>query len=210
MNHVVAVDIAKKSDYTAIMVTQRGEDGYDIIFLSKLQGLSYPDVARTINRVMVHPRLSRAADLLVDSTGVGEAVIDLLRDQGLNPVSILFTGGKQTQEVSIPRFSGFARSVREYHVPKQELVTAGAVLLQQGKIRMVPSLECAGEFRQQMSAFTGKASKRGIRYEAEDEFIHDDLVVCYLMTAWWILRKVEPQPAARAELPGDWNPYDFV
>jgi hypothetical protein len=138
---------------------------------------------------------------LVDGTGVGEAAVELIRRAGLNPLPILFTAAGAVKE----KYADFgdvfggrqgtlrgARILKEIHVPKKDLVTAGSILLQQRRIGAAPG-RWAEEFRKQLEAFRGKVNEatRRVVYEAEHESDHDDLVVCYLMGAWWILNRRE-------------------
>jgi hypothetical protein len=53
--------------------------------------------------------------------------------------------------------------------------------------------------------------KQHIRYEADTEALHDDLVVCYLMAAWWMTRSRAEERALPMESDKvyDWNPMDF-
>jgi hypothetical protein len=63
-------------------------------------------------------------------------------------------------------------------------------MLQQGLIAVAPS-RWSDDFRAQLAGFKGKVNEKTghTKYEAETEELHDDLVVCYLMGAWWYARR---------------------
>jgi hypothetical protein len=237
----VIVDIAKKRDYTAIMVMRdtpeviRGIDRlgtadrtlhyYDVSHIDKFQGLPYQDIADRVTDMMSHANLRNNADLLVDGTGVGEAAVDLIRERGNYPLPIIFTGGGQVREVysdvgsifgNVPGRLAGARTIKEIHVPKADLVTAGRVILQQNRLRVAKS-RWSDDFRKQLEAFRGKVNEKTnrIKYEAETEQDHDDLVVCYLMGAWWLTRRKEADEIPERIIGGgsgvpDWDPFDHL
>jgi hypothetical protein len=53
-----------------------------------------------------------------------------------------------------------------------------------------------------------------VAYEAERESDHDDLVVCYLMGAWWILNRRErgaiEERRLAVEEQAAYDPLDFI
>jgi hypothetical protein len=184
---------------TVIQTPDRITHRYDIQHIEKYQGLDYEAMSDRVAAIMGHIDLCNNSDLLVDGTGVGEAAVELIRKRGCYPIPIIFTGGETYHEVYTPaghvfrdiagRLQG-AHVLKEIHVPKKDLTAAGALLLQQGRIAVAPS-RWREEFVKQLSLFKGKVNERTNRtkYEAESETIHDDLVVCYLMAAWWILHR---------------------
>jgi hypothetical protein len=238
---ILTVDIAKKRDYFAIMVwretarivagSRELETGdrllcyHDITNIEMYQGLEYEGMAERIAQVMENPLLKLNTTLLVDGTGVGEAAVELIRKRGLYPIPVIFTGGGEVKEHfanmgevfnnSKGRLSG-ARVTQSISVPKRDLVSAGSVLLQQGRVRVAPG-RWTGEFKKQLAKFKGKVNEAGgrVKYEAETESDHDDLVVCYLMGAWWILRKGGGGPIGDRRLADNskvvgWEPYDYM
>lgn len=167
----------------------------DIVHIDKFNNISYPRTADIIASRMGHTSLVNNADLLIDGTGIGEAVVDLLRDRHLAPLPIIFTGGEQVREVHedmghiFGSTFGGMRAVKEMHVPKADLVAAGQLLIQQGRVRVAPGLKYADDFKAQMEGFRGKVNERGrVKYENESDTLHDDMVVCYLMAAWWMVQ----------------------
>jgi len=194
---------------------------YDIIRIEKYQGLGYEEMADRTASLMMNPKLRLNTDLIVDGTGVGDAAVELMRKRGLLPLPIIFSGGETPKEHYVEFGSIFSRpgnisgaNIIEYiSVPKKDLVDAGKVMIQQGRIRVAPG-RWNEDFKLQLSKFKGRVNEATNRtkYEAEAEQVHDDLVVVYLMGAWWILYRKEkgiPEQTATKNTTVGWEPDEF-
>jgi hypothetical protein len=241
---IVSVDIAKRRDFFGIMALRdkpeiipasavletpdRIVHFFEVSLIEKYQGLTYEEMADRIAIVMRHINLRNNADLLIDGTGVGEAAVEQVRKRGLSPIPILFTGGEAYSEKyadfgslfkGVPGQLNTAHILKEIHVPKKDLVAAGNILLQQKRVRVAEG-RWKKDFMKQMQAFRGKVNetksgKTHISYEAEHESDHDDLVVCYLMAAWWIQRRRARDAIPERRLPAkeamtSWEPLDLI
>lgn len=233
--YAVLVDLAKKRDFTSIMIMQdvpeivqgiknRIIHYYDIRQIEKYQGMRYTEISKRVSQIMDHTVLKNNADLIVDGTGVGEAEVDIMRDDKLYPIPIIFTGGMQPQYVycemgsvfgNIPGKLQAAKVLKEIHVPKVDLVSAGVLVLQQKRIRIAPS-RWTEDFRKQLENFRGKVNEktRNVKLEAVDESIHDDFVVSFLMGAWWFTKyqdeKEIPEREITTEETVGFDPMDFM
>ena len=196
---------------------------YDIKNIEKYHGLSYEGMADRIATIMQNPQLRLNTDLLVDGTGVGDAAVELIRKRGLYPVPIIFSGGEQPREHyaefgnvfngSQGKISG-AKILDKISVPKKDLVDAGKAMIQQGRLRVAPG-RWNEDFKNQLLRFKGKVNEKtkNIKYEAETEQDHDDLVVCFLMGSWWIFNRKEkgiPEQANSQNITAGWEPIDFM
>ncbi|NCC13718.1 MAG: hypothetical protein EOM32_10150 [Spirochaetia bacterium] len=240
--YICAVDIAKKRDYTTIQIyrdspdvkhfpAESGRDPLvvnylDLIFQAKMQAVRYTEQVKRIRELLDSINMIQNTQLLVDGTGVGEPVVDMMREQGLMPLPIVFTGGTEARPVyadfgkvfgsSSNAFGGFsgATVLKEMHVPKEDLVHAGMIIMQQGRMRMAANLQHADDFKLQLSRFKGSVNEKTGRksYNNETDDIHDDLVVTYLMASWWITyrRVTEKERVVRTQDSTDYNPYDYV
>lgn len=234
--YIAAFDIAKKRDYFAGMIFRRtpelvrDDDGksrslemLDLVHIEKHGNLAYQDMAEVVATIMGHRDLKNNADLLVDGTGVGEAAVELIRAKGLEPTPIIFTGGAQAREILEPAGrifgEGFSplRISKGWTVPKADMVAAGQIIMQQRRLRVAPGLRWADDFKKQLEGFKGKVNEATARrsYNAESDDLHDDLVVCYLMAAWWSHRhredrseKLYPARGEATVLP-DWDPVNL-
>ena len=237
--YLIIVDPGKKRDPTAIMVMRDNfviVDGsprigvpdkmqhyYEIIFIDKLLEARYTDVVDYIANIAEHRDLKNNHDLLVDGTGVGEAVIDIMREKFLVPISIVFTGGNSVNEVYQPFGKVFsdtgklagASVLKEIRVPKDDLVAAGQMLVQQGRLNVAEGMKFEDDFKRQLLAFRGKVNDttQRTKHEALTEADHDDLVVCFLMGAWYFTRqrKTDEQiiPPTNNNVV-DWDPNDYI
>jgi hypothetical protein len=106
--------------------------------------MPYPAVAAAIGSVM--RRLPVGSALLVDGTGIGRAMFDLLRDDGLSPISIAITAGLHVH----------AEGVR-YSVPKSALVSKLIALTQSGFLKI------HGDLKEWPVGRTGSRPRRLLR-----------------------------------------------
>lgn len=209
---ICSVDIAKKRDYTTIQIYRDSKETIhhpeesgrpaqivsflDLVYQTKLQAIRYTEQARIVYDLLNRVKMLHNTQLLVDGTGVGEAVVDIMREIGLNPLPIVFTGGTSSRPVytdfgkvfggSSQAFSR-AQVLKEMHVPKQDLVHAGMLVIQQNRLRLAKQLAHEDDFKRQMESFKGKVNEATGRrkFENESDDIHDDFVVTFLMAAWW-------------------------
>lgn len=207
----ISIDIAKKSDYTGIQIYKKiptiikgsqlldqkdmQVSSFGIIYMDMFQGLKYEDICDRILKIATLDQFLGRTDIILDGTGVGEAVVDGLRERKLKPYPIVFTNGNKVNEVydknslvfgSGKGGFGSMNVLKQLNVPKKDMVDAAVLLLQQNRVKMGKFLKFKEEFLKQLSGFKGKINdKNNKRFEAETENLHDDLVSCFLMFAWW-------------------------
>lgn len=202
----VGVDFGQSVDYTAIAVLERVETAGDwdagmfaykkvvvhqLRYLQRIPlGTPYPEVVERVVQVTRWPELAGRCCLAVDGTGVGRAVVDLLRkaDPGCTLMPMNITSGlQQTMEGG-------------YHgVPKRDLIVGLQVLLQRGLLQIAAGLEYGPELVKEMSAMQVKITLTGHeKYEGggwRRDGMHDDLVLAVAM-AYWNAQKVYPNEPA--------------
>lgn len=184
---IIGIDLGQANDYTAITILERKQINennkkvhhYEVRHLERLRNKPYPEQVRHIKGLQ-----QRLADhnlsLVVDQTGVGRPVVDMLREVGLYPIAVTITGGDSV--------SG---EHPEYRVPKRDLVTAVQVLLQSERLRIASSLKEAQTLVNELLAFrvsinlkTGHDSY-GNDVGAWRENPHDDLVLATAIACWY-------------------------
>jgi len=184
------------------------ESTYQVRHLERLPlGTPYPQQVERVTQVLAQVeqqlrewRLSnyyseqpRSPRLVVDQTGVGRPVVDMLRSaghRGLTAVSI--HGGDSS-----------SREGRDWRVPKRELVSVLQVLLQTDRLAVAASLPHAQTLTKEMLAFKVTFSNTGHDSYGNDwrENPHDDLVLAVALAAWAGERTGKPpSPAALAAL----------
>jgi hypothetical protein len=175
VRYVVGVDLGQTADYTAITILEeRGEKSYDVRYLERLRNTPYPVIVRRLDRLV--RMLDERPSMAVDATGVGRPVIDMIRDADLPATvyAITLTGG-----------DAVVRNGMERHVPKRDVASTIAVLLQTRRLRISRQLKEAETLLRELLNFRVKISLAGHdSYEAWREQEHDDLVLAVGLAAW--------------------------
>lgn len=210
--YVIAFDPGKVNDPAAVQVYRAvpvfiPEDNVfnrartlikdDLVMQYQVQEQRHTDTARFIANLMRRKDLVDASVLVFDATGVGQAVKDILVDEGVRDmVPIVYTSGgsvtmKYMDSAMDRRFAmpGQAISFKildEVHVPKNDMVDAARLALECEEIRIAKGLPFLDGFRNQMVNFTGKMNKKGYTsYNNSSDDIHDEWVNCLMMRSWY-------------------------
>lgn len=199
----LGVDLGQSQDPTAVVLVEREmivlpevdpatrEQVIDYVYHVKgtrrlKLGTSYPEIVRQIVSIAGMLPGARQLTYVVDATGVGRPVIDLLREAvgTVAPiVPVVFTGGD-----AVRYEDGF------YRVPKKDLVHSVMVLLQTGKLKIAERSEDSRALITELMNMRIKVtSEQHTGYEAWREGQHDDLVFA-LSLACWRARKMERKP----------------
>jgi hypothetical protein len=201
VRYVVGVDLGQTADYTAITILEERENNfYDVRYLERLRNIPYPSIVRRLDHLV--KRLPEKPSMAVDATGVGRPVIDMIRDANLPATvyPITLTGGDSV-----------VRDGMERRVPKRDVASAIAVLLQTGRLRIARGLKESETLLRELLNFRVKISLSGHdSYEAWREKEHDDLVLAVGLAAWlfekdrdgWILYIKEEAERIRKERAG--------
>lgn len=174
----LGLDLGQVNDYTALaVVDQTGEvptASYAVRHLERWRQISYPEQVGRVKTLMAATELVERA-LIVDQTGVGRAPFDMLKIAGLHPTGISIHGGDNV--------SG---SGDEYRVPKRDLVSTVAVLLQGRRLHIVPVLPEAKMLAHELTNFRMKIDPVTAHdsYAAWREAEHDDLVLAVALACW--------------------------
>jgi hypothetical protein len=192
------LDLGQSADFTALAVVQSvkeaNEDGNlrTLLYLRHLERYPlrtpYTDVAdglaalmrsETLNRDEYDPSRQRVAkpkiELLVDKTGVGVAVTDLLKERGLKFTSVTIHGGEKV-----------TRSKDGYNVPKLDLVAALEVPFNKETLKVAEGLQLWGVLREELQTFRRKVNPTTAHtsFEHWRESEHDDLVLAAAIACW--------------------------
>jgi hypothetical protein len=209
MSFYVGLDLGQSADYTALAVIEAGSSGVEELRLRHLERYPlrtpYPEIADKVVRLVRDPALTvatevrtevrrRRPELVVDNTGVGVAVTDLLRERGLTFRPVTITGG------DVARASETQEKGRHYRVPKRDLVAALVVPFHTGTLKVAGSLKLWPTLREELLNFRRKIDLRLAHdsYEHWRESDHDDLVLACALACWWARRGASrPRPVAR-------------
>ena len=200
--HILSQDIGKKQDATtsgAFTITPEYFDGgdgkrrmttfLDVGFLDKRR-LSYTELGEYTREMMQSLSFGDQSVLIIDGTGIGEAVYDIYTSLGLEPVKVIFTSGETASvERNREQFSQKFGAVSGYKVPKVDMISAAQVIFQQGRIRFAEGIDFRDECFQQLQAFVGKVNEKthNVKYENLTEDIHDDFVTMIIQACWYVM-----------------------
>lgn len=189
MTYLIGLDLGQSSDPTAKVFLERStrktreERGRGDLFenyylLSRIERpqlmTPYDRIVDGLHAQMKNPILA-GADLIVDATGVGRPVVDMMRAKGMSPIPVTITGGSQTTQVN-----------GSWRVPKKDLVNALQLAIQTERLRVLSGLALREVFEREAAMFKVKiTSSANETYEAWRERDHDDVVLAVALAVWW-------------------------
>ena len=183
MGFVMVVDIGQKRDPTAIcavetevrQIDRRTETHFLVRYIGRLPLMTpYPDVARRVGEVAngVRARVGTSPLVYVDATGVGQPIVDILREGApavRSIVAVYFTyGDRRTED-------------RNYRSPqvnlgKAYLVSRLQTLLQTDRIHLPRNPETEALAKELLDYEIRVDQNANDRYGAFRVGTHDDLV----------------------------------
>jgi hypothetical protein len=178
------VDLGQKQDHTALAVVERAEiefqerDPITFDWLRTLRyelrrverialGTPYPRVVERIERVAGQEPLAGRSTVVVDATGVGGPVVDLLRETAVRSrvMAVTITGGDRV-----------TRSGMGYRAPKRDLISGLQVAFEQRSLLVARRMALADALVRELTSMRAGSFSAGSG--------HDDLVVAVAL-AWW-------------------------
>jgi hypothetical protein len=203
---LLGFDPAQIRDYAAlgaVEVTQgKGDLLFRLVALERRQRLSYPDLvawaASALKIPAFNENVTRPAELVLDSTGVGVAVKDLLLRAGMKPIAVTATSG-----------NGITKDGDIFHVGKALLVGKFLAAFDAGRFQINPNLPIYPHFERELLAFKAEISARGNAIFEAGEGEHDDMISACALTTWWAETRPKPAPVCApsgATSPSRWAP----
>lgn len=203
MPFFVGLDLGQAADYTALAVIEDvnkvnpaggTEKALHLRHLERYPlRTPYPEIVEKVAALVRDEHLSpteydpsrmrhssQPPQLIVDATGVGVAVTDLLKQKGLKFAPVTITGGDRAHKAK-----------GTYRVPKRDLVAALEVPFHTGELKVAKGLTLWPALREELLNFVKKINlKTGHdSYEHWRETDHDDLVLATALACWWVRRK---------------------
>jgi hypothetical protein len=195
---VVGLDIGQRRDYSAIAVLEHSQETttlrdpatYDFIRRSTIRlrhvervrlGTPFASVVDRVAEIVNHPRLA-GCTLVVDATGVGAPVVELLRAANL-PCRLIpaqITGGLDETSDGV-----------YYRVPKRDLVTGLQVLFDRWPLEINANTPAVQHLVRELVEFKARPSSTGaMRFEGS----RDDLTIALALAWWWMRKRVAWKP----------------
>ena len=120
---VIGCDLGQSQDFSALSILEKitvktsevRQHGFEaptvvdttkkILHLRHLQrlklGTSYPEIVRIVGTIIkALPPARHPPVLVVDATGVGRPVIDMMKQAGLNPIAVTITAGHDENRIA--------------------------------------------------------------------------------------------------------------
>jgi hypothetical protein len=178
--YFIGLDLGQAQDYSALTVLEciaAERVVYHLRYLERPRlGTPYPAIVARVKQLAETEPLTGDCIVVADATGVGAAVIDLLRAAGLPLVAVTITGG----DVATCEHGN-------WRVPKRDLVFALLTALQTGRLLIADGLSLAPVLIRELLAFKVKIDTATAHdsYASWREGDHDDLVLSAALAVWY-------------------------
>ena len=193
--YTIGLDIGRAIDYSALTVITRHyrplQDGeiplpgmQMAVIFTAVEGYRFPlgteyeYIAESVEGIWNSPVIQGQKHFcIVDQTGVGAPVVELLRKRRVRTIGVNITAG----------FSISHPEEDVYNVPKEVLVTSLVQHMQTGRFKIAIEETEGKELREQLQNFGYKIHRDTghVTYEALQEKVHDDMVISAALGLWW-------------------------
>lgn len=200
MKFCAGLDLGQAADYTALSVIEKvqtfklDEEGELLLDRDRLPvlertdyqcrhlqrfalGTSYPKIVAQVKKILETAPLKGQCTLVVDYTGVGRPVVDIIREAKLRPIAVSITAGLKE-----------GHDDNGYTVPKRDLVFGLVSLLQDQKLTFAKSLPDAAVLVKELMSYQIKVTEKANESYNAREGAHDDLVLSVALAAWWVAK----------------------
>ena len=187
----IGADIGKSADPTAVIAVECyrperlsprepwPEVRHRIRWIERVPlGTDYPRVVDKIASIAETAQANGWGNvaIVLDSTGVGEPVKDMLRRRtSISLRAITFTGAEKATKVG----------PYDWNVPKRDLVCALEVVMQTRRVECVPDCPLQQDLNAELSTFDFSISDRGHASFEASSGNHDDLVLALALAVYW-------------------------
>jgi len=177
---IMGLDLGQAADYTALAVLRQsaveGFRRYEALAIKRWPlGTAYTEIVEAVGRLIDKHQLA-SQDLVVDGTGVGRPVVDMIRKarMGANLRPVTITGGSKESCAD-----GY------WHVPKVALISCTNVLLQNGRIVWNKEMRYVQTLVKELQNYRVKITASANESFNAREGAHDDLVLALALACWW-------------------------
>jgi len=193
---LIGLDLGQQNDYTVLCclevipnIYQKKRTIYNLTYLYRVPlETAYPRIVNWISDLVHTQLLKYNCVLVVDYTGVGRPVVDLLREQQITLLAANITSG----------YAANWRLGNEVSIPKKEIITSLLVTLSDYRLRISPHIFSVDTLTQEFVGFNEKISARGnLQYEAGYGY-HDDIVISIGLAVWYGEHRTRQMRTSRA------------
>ncbi|MBF0622902.1 MAG: hypothetical protein HQL54_13355 [Magnetococcales bacterium] len=206
--YLLGLDLGQAGDYTGLTIFEclnnKRPPVYHLRHVERLKlGLSYPKQVDLVAERLA--RIPGISTLVLDATGVGRPVVDMIRQRRLltTIIAVTITGGNTVNETDKDTFT----------VPKRDLVSTLQVLFQNARLKVAQGLPQGELLIEELLNFKVKINVNNHdSYEAWRDKDHDDLVLSAALALWYAERKPPVEfsfiPVPKSTLFGESARYD--
>ena len=192
MSFFIGLDLGQKHDYTAIGIVETTEvfTGMDwrtyerqhskfvnVRHLERVRlGTTYLAVVERMRQIVNSRELVGRCTLVMDATGLGGPVLEMLRHArlGCEIIPVTITGGDRETNTG-----------GMWRVPKRDLINRLQLMFERQELKIASRLREAETFGRELMTMRLKLSVAGHdSYSAERESAHDDLVLAVALACW--------------------------
>ncbi|MET3990586.1 hypothetical protein [Bradyrhizobium sp. RT10b] len=176
MHHTIKGMGSGKADHVTKIWRQDSVQRFDLLHLQRLPlGMNYVAQAHAIGELMRRePLKSAKAKLVIDQSGVGAGVVDLMEANGLRPIRLQITAGsEQTQEGNI------------FRVAKTILISKLEAGMHSKELHVAAELSEADSLRDELRDFQRHVTASGANTWSARAGKHDDIVLAVSYGIWW-------------------------
>ena len=189
VEYTAGLDLGKSRDFSVLCVVERAagpqkEPTYAVRHLRRWPlGTPYTRVAEEAAKVVYHPDL-RLPRLAVDATGVGQAVVEMVRG------ALTQQPGTGPRALLAPVVIAGGHAIRRapdgtWHVGKVQLVSVLDAVVRSRRLKIAAGLAHAPTLAGELRAFREKRTDTGhSKFEALQERLHDDMVLALALALW--------------------------
>jgi phage FluMu gp28-like protein len=170
----VGVDLGKKQDHSTMAIVGTCGDELHVHRVERIPlGTPYTRVVEMVRNLVMSPKLRARCTVVVDASGVGEPVVEMLRraDLGCGLTAVVITGG----------ISGRASRGGGYsYVPKHNLMTLLQLALEREQLKIARRMAESGALvKELLSVRVNENGGLGAVGPG-----HDDLVMAVALACW--------------------------
>lgn len=189
----VGLDLGQRQDHSAVAIVERPDLRHawlatrrDNLLVRRVErlvlGTPYPRVVERVREIVCGVALAGQCALVVDGTGVGAPVVDMLRRAGLGceVTAVTITGGERE-----------SRSGTAWNVPKRDLIAGVQLGLEKGELRIARHMKDVGALVRELVdvRITAGLGLGRVRIGADGSGQHDDLVIALALACWRARRR---------------------
>ena len=146
------------------------------------------EAAKLIASLEKDEQAKGGTDFLIDITGTGRPVGEVMRKSDLDPIFVTITGGGKETETA----------PRDWNLSKNDLVGGLQVFFEDKRFRVAKEMPLVEKLVEELNTFSLKQSTvRSNDPESWRERPDDDLVFAVAIAVWWANRYLPKPPATR-------------